>query len=88
MDAETLELLEDLLVGFAGSILLISHDRAFLNNVVSSLLVFEDNGHIKEYIGGYDDYLAKAAIEEKKVIAPLKTSKKEAYLKSKKGKNP
>ncbi len=88
LDAETLELLEDLLVGFAGSILLISHDRAFLNNVVSSLLVFEDNGHIKEYIGGYDDYLAKAAIEEKKVTAPVKTAKKEAYLKSKKSKNP
>src|SRR6185369_3656420 len=53
LDAETLELLEQLLVEFQGTILLVSHDREFLNNVVTSTIVFEQ-GDIKEYVGGYD----------------------------------
>jgi ABC transport system ATP-binding/permease protein len=57
LDAETLELLESLLVEFPGTILLVSHDRAFLNNVVTSTLVFEGDGHFKEYVGGYDDWV-------------------------------
>ena len=57
LDAETLELLEELLLAYSGTILLVSHDRAFLNNVVTSTLVFEGDGHIGEYIGGYDDWL-------------------------------
>lgn len=57
LDAETLELLEDLLVEYSGTLLLVSHDRAFLNNVVTSLIVFEGNGRVEEYVGGYDDYL-------------------------------
>ncbi|RUQ99970.1 ATP-binding cassette domain-containing protein [Legionella septentrionalis] len=56
LDMETLELLESMLIDYPGTLLLISHDRAFLNNVVTSLLVFEGNGHFKEYMGGYDDY--------------------------------
>ena len=56
LDAETLELLEERLVQFAGTVLLVSHDRAFLNNVVTSTLVFEKDG-VKEYAGGYDDWL-------------------------------
>jgi ATP-binding cassette subfamily F protein uup len=56
LDAETLELLEDLLVEFEGTVLLVSHDRAFLNEVCTSLLVFEGDGRISEYIGGYDDW--------------------------------
>jgi ATP-binding cassette subfamily F protein uup len=56
LDAETLELLEDRLVQFAGTVLLVSHDRAFLNNVVTSTLVFEADG-VKEYVGGYDDWV-------------------------------
>jgi ATP-binding cassette subfamily F protein uup len=56
LDAETLELLEDLLVEFGGTVLLVSHDRAFLNEVCTSLLVFEGDGRISEYIGGYDDW--------------------------------
>jgi ABC transport system ATP-binding/permease protein len=55
LDAETLELLEERLVQFNGTILLVSHDRQFLNNVVSSTIVFE-NGNIREYVGGYDDW--------------------------------
>jgi ATP-binding cassette subfamily F protein uup len=56
LDLETLELLEDLLVGFKGTILLVSHDRAFLDNVVTSTLVFEGEGRIAEYVGGYEDW--------------------------------
>ena len=57
LDMETLDLLEDLLVEFDGTLLLVSHDRAFLNEVVTSTLVFEGAGRIAEYVGGYDDWL-------------------------------
>jgi ATP-binding cassette subfamily F protein uup len=56
LDAETLELLEERLMQFSGTVLLVSHDRAFLNNVVTSTIVFE-NGIAREYAGGYDDWL-------------------------------
>ena len=57
LDAETLELLEDLLIEYPGTVLLVSHDREFLNNVVASTLVFEGDGVVKEYDGGYDDWV-------------------------------
>ncbi|WP_166819745.1 ATP-binding cassette domain-containing protein [Thalassoroseus pseudoceratinae] len=57
LDFETLELLESLLVDYTGSVLLVSHDRAFLNNVATSVLAFEGEGRFKEYDGGYDDWL-------------------------------
>jgi len=57
LDAETLELLEERLVAFNGTLLLVSHDREFLNNVVTSTLVFEGDGRVAEYVGGYDDWL-------------------------------
>ena len=57
LDVETLELLEELLVEYAGTLLLVSHDREFLNNVVTSTLVFEGDGRVGEYVGGYDDWL-------------------------------
>ena len=56
LDVETLELLEELLVGYDGTLLVVSHDREFLDNVVTSSLVFESNGRIVEYAGGYSDY--------------------------------
>ncbi|MSR56813.1 MAG: ATP-binding cassette domain-containing protein [Planctomycetaceae bacterium] len=56
LDAETLELLEELLIDYTGTVLLVSHDRAFLNNVVTSTLAFEGAGRFKEYAGGYDDW--------------------------------
>ena len=59
LDAETLELLEELLFSFDGTLLVVSHDRSFLNHIVTSTLVFEGNGHITEYAGGYDDWLAQ-----------------------------
>ena len=67
LDAETLELLEDLLVEFGGTLLLVSHDRAFLNEVCTSLLVFEGEGSVSEYIGGYDDWQRERA--ERKAAA-------------------
>jgi ATP-binding cassette subfamily F protein uup len=57
LDTDTLELLEDLLADYPGTVLLVSHDRAFLNNVVTSTLVFEGAGVVAEYVGGYDDWL-------------------------------
>lgn len=59
LDMETLELLESLLVDYSGTLLLVCHDRAFIDNVVSSTLVFEGEGHIQEYVGGYQDYLSQ-----------------------------
>ncbi len=59
LDAETLELLEDLLVQYEGTLLLVSHDRSFLDNVVSSTIAFEGRGRLREYIGGYSDWLAQ-----------------------------
>lgn len=59
LDVETLELLEERLLGYSGTILLVSHDREFLNNVVTSTFVFEEGGVVREYAGGYDDWLSQ-----------------------------
>ena len=56
LDIETLELLETMLVDYPGTLLLISHDRAFINHVVTSVLVYEGDGHFNEYVGGYEEY--------------------------------
>ena len=73
LDAETLELLEELLMDYAGTLLLISHDRSFLNSVVTRTLVFE-NDTIGEYAGGYDDWLMQrpAVIADKSATKPEK----------------
>lgn len=57
LDVETLELLEEVLLSFEGTVLMVSHDRAFLDNVVTSTLVFEGEGRVREYVGGYQDWL-------------------------------
>ncbi len=57
LDVETLELLEEVLDGFPGTVLIVSHDRAFLDNVVTSTLVFEGQGVVREFVGGYQDWL-------------------------------
>ena len=59
LDIETLELLEEQLAGFEGTLLLVSHDRAFLNQVVTSTLVLEGGGRVIQYAGGYDDWLSQ-----------------------------
>jgi len=69
LDVETLEILEDYLMKYTGTILLVSHDRAFINNVVTSTLVFEGSGIVKEYIGGYDDWLRQRTVEAKSAKA-------------------
>ncbi len=86
LDVETLELLEELVLEFKGTVLLVSHDREFLNNVVSSTLAFEEAGHVREYVGGYDDWLrqrktvtAKQTKQAEKVDnSPKNNAKKEA----------
>jgi len=57
LDVESLELLEEVLSNYSGTLLLVSHDRSFLDNVVTSTLVFEGNGRVNEYVGGYEDWL-------------------------------
>src|SRR5690606_33814074 len=79
LDIETLELLEEILVNFDGTLLLVSHDRAFMDNVVTSILVFEGEGRVEDYVGGYSDWIARGgkllAIgdtrEAKKPAAPV-----------------
>jgi ATP-binding cassette subfamily F protein uup len=61
LDVETLELLEERLIDYPGSVLLVSHDRAFLDNVVTSTLVLEGHGRVGEYVGGYSDWLRQRA---------------------------
>jgi ATP-binding cassette subfamily F protein uup len=57
LDIETLELLEELIADFDGTVLLVSHDRVFLDNIVTSTLAFEGHGRVVEYVGGYEDYI-------------------------------
>jgi ATP-binding cassette subfamily F protein uup len=82
LDADTLELLEELLTDYDGTVLLVSHDRAFLNNLVTSVLAFEGDGIVNDYVGGYDDWVrqrpapqpapAKPAVEKPIPPKPVK----------------
>jgi len=78
LDLETLELLEEKLIEFSGTLLIVSHDRAFLDNVVTSVFVLEGEGKISEFVGGYSDWLAYSeqlkahAVIEKKATAVVK----------------
>ena len=65
LDIETVELLEDLLLEFDGTLLVVSHDRAFLNNVVTDIFVFEENAEVRKYAGGYDDWLDPEKLRER-----------------------
>ena len=75
LDAETLELLEQRLVEFSGTILVVSHDREFLNNVATSVIAYEDGG-IREYVGGYDDWVRQrpAAVSAAASAPPRRAS--------------
>ena len=90
LDIDTLELLEELLVNYEGTLLLVSHDRVFLDNVVTSTLVFEGDGHIGEYVGGYQDWLRQRQApkttkavptprEHKATQAPRRQTRKPGY---------
>ncbi len=92
LDMETLDLLQEQLYEFPGTVLLISHDRDFIDKVATQTYVFEDNAHIQEYVGGYQDYLIqrpekvketkvkpKAVVEEKKKDTQKSNSKKLSF---------
>ena len=74
LDLETLELLEEQLVEWPGTLLLVSHDRAFLDNVVTSTFVFEGDGRVQEYVGGYEDWVRQRTLE----VGSLKSGRKQA----------
>ena len=70
LDVETLELLEELLADYPGTLLLVSHDRDFLDHVVTSTLVMEGGGHVGEYVGGYSDWLRQSQSGPRRAPAP------------------
>ncbi len=78
LDVETLELLEEVLSNFAGTVLMVSHDRAFLDNVVTSTLVFEGEGKVREYVGGYQDWLRQGGSPKLLGVGESKSGKPEA----------
>ena len=78
LDSETLELLEEQLTAFAGTLLMVSHDRTFLNNVVTSTIVFEAEG-AKEYVGGYDDW-RQAIVRREQALSVSKPSEKKQAI--------
>jgi ATP-binding cassette subfamily F protein uup len=75
LDIETLELLEELIADFDGTVLLVSHDRVFLDNIVTSTLAFEGNARAVEYVGGYEDYLRQRRASESTSNGQQPTSK-------------
>jgi len=75
LDLETLELLEEILCEFKGTLLLVSHDRAFVDNVVTSTYVFEGDGRIGEYVGGFDDWVRQGGGFAARMANPAKTAK-------------
>jgi ATP-binding cassette subfamily F protein uup len=86
LDIETLELLEEQLLNYTGTVLLVSHDREFLNNIVTSTFVLEGAGKVGEYIGGYDDWqrqiagVAKSSASSKPAEKSAPTEKKSQKL--------
>lgn len=76
LDIDTLDLLEELLINYKGTVILVSHDRAFLNNVVTSTLVFDGSGTIEQYVGGYDDWLRQRKTQQTAKIASPKVQSK------------
>lgn len=80
LDGDTLELLEEMLMVYQGTILLVSHDREFLDNIVTSTIVFEGDGRLVEYVGGYDDWMRQRGLTPPE--GTEKTNKKEKSVKS------
>jgi ATP-binding cassette subfamily F protein uup len=78
LDIETLDLLEELLMDYPGTVLLVSHDRAFINNVVTSTLALEGDGRVNEYVGGYDDWLRQSRRTIGAPAVPVRTEEKKA----------
>jgi ATP-binding cassette subfamily F protein uup len=78
LDVETLELLEDLLGAYRGTLLLVSHDREFIDNVVTSTLVLEGDGRVGEYVGGYSDWLRQRSGDERRETGDAKARRADA----------
>ncbi|QEO56502.1 ATP-binding cassette domain-containing protein [Francisella marina] len=78
LDIETLEILEEMLISYQGTVIIVSHDREFINNVATSTIVFE-NGNLQEYIGGYDSWVA----QRKQLVQPVKETNKAPQSKNK-----
>jgi ATP-binding cassette subfamily F protein uup len=76
LDIETLDLLEELLMEYAGTVLLVSHDREFINNVATSTLVFEGDGRVAEYVGGYDDWLRQSRGKKEEPLPAVKAEER------------
>ncbi len=77
LDVETLELLEEVLLSFDGTVLMVSHDREFLDNVVTSTLVFEGEGRVREFVGGYQDWLRQGGSPRLLGVGEEKAAKSE-----------
>jgi ATP-binding cassette subfamily F protein uup len=75
LDIDTLEILENILLDYPGTLILVSHDRAFLNNLVTSTLVLSGDGQVDEFVGGYDDWLSQKDAGEETSTANKKTPK-------------
>ena len=86
LDVDTLELLEELLAEYEGTLLLVSHDRAFLDNVVTSTLVFEERGKVGEYVGGYEDWIRQRKSKATKTLSDKSSNKKKEITKPEKKK--
>jgi ATP-binding cassette subfamily F protein uup len=86
LDAETLELLEELLIHYQGTLLLICHDRVFLDNVVTNTWVFQDDGRIEEHVGGYSEWQAQHQAAPPASCPPPKVDKKKDYKAARKAK--
>jgi ATP-binding cassette subfamily F protein uup len=91
LDVETLEMLENVLADYEGTLLVVSHDRAFLDNVVTSTLVFEGKGRVDEFLGGYREWMAQRAADqasrsrmEKLAVSPREPVNKAASSRGKK----
>lgn len=82
LDVETLELLEDLLLNYEGTVIIVSHDRTFINNLVSSCLVFEGNGVIREYVGSYDECMQQQQDRSQNEAARTKQPQQNAAKKA------
>ena len=85
LDAETLDLLEEILLDYSGTVLLVSHDREFLNNVVTSTLVYEGEATVHEYAGGYDDWLTQRAAAKPAETPKIEKPKQEKPRKKPEG---
>ncbi|MEE9303125.1 MAG: ATP-binding cassette domain-containing protein [Thiotrichaceae bacterium] len=86
LDIETLELLEELLLDYTGTLLLVSHDRSFVNNIVTSTIAFEGDGKLEEYVGGYDDWMKQKKTSNSISTTQDKKSAKHSTAKHKESK--